>query len=93
MAFIEPTLISLSNQTPQAFPVCRAWVEVSATHIFVFPCIIFVAPQLWCNCPTIVVQLPHSCGAIALQLWGNGNLPRKTKEGTKKPPEGQPTTT
>ena len=86
MPFIEPTLISLSNQSPQASPVCRAWVEVAATHIFVFPCVTSVAPQLWCNCLTAMVQLPHSCGATEISL-------EKQKKAQIKPPEGQPTTT
>ena len=48
-------------------------IVVSSSHIVASSRVILVAPQLWCSCPTIVVQLPHSCGAIAPQLWGNGN--------------------
>ena len=42
--------------------------------ILVFSKDIPVAPQLWCSCPTTVVQLPHSCGATEISF-------RKTKVG------------
>ena len=53
--------------------VSSSHIVVFSSHIVVSSRVILVAPQLWCSCPTTVVQLPHSCGAIAPQLWGNGN--------------------
>ena len=37
-----------------------------------------IASQLWCNCPTIVVQLHHSCGATTTPLEKTGTLLEKT---------------
>ena len=54
---------------------CKCSCFVSTSELFVFISEISVAPQLWCNCLTAVVQLPHNCGATAPQLWGNDYSP------------------
>ena len=61
-------------------PVFTSVLVVPASGYFIFSSVISVAPQLWCNCLTAVVQLPHNCGATAPQLWGNGNIPCKNKK-------------
>ena len=38
-----------------------------------------IASQLWCNCPTIVVQLPHSCGATTTPLEKTESPLEKTR--------------
>ena len=58
--------------------------QFQCSLIVVSMSVIPVAPQLWCSCPTAVVQLPHNCGAVAPQLWGNGNIPRKNKRKARK---------
>ena len=93
MAFIEPTLISLSNQIPQASPFVGLEQK--------FPQPTFLFSLRYFRCPTAVVQLPHNCGATASQLWcncptavGQRESPqKKQRKAQTKPPEGQPSTT
>ena len=54
--------------------VSSSLILISSSLILVFSKDIPVAPQLWCNCPTTVMQLPHSCGATEISF-------RKTKVG------------
>ena len=37
-----------------------------------------IAPQLWCNCLTTVVQLPHSCGATEISFVKTKRKDKKT---------------
>ena len=71
-------------------PVFSSVLVVPASGYLIFSSVIPVAPQLWCNCPTAVVQLPHNCGATAPQLWGNKNIPCKNKKkGQKNKSDGE----
>ena len=38
-----------------------------------------IAPQLWCNCLTTVVQLPHSCGATEMSFVKTKRRDKKNK--------------
>ena len=44
-----------------------------------------IASQLWCNCPTIVVQLPHSCGATEKFLGKTKRRGKKTVSAASLP--------
>ena len=81
MKLIYRTYLNSEGSVPK--PPASIYFSVlvaPASRIFIFLSVIPVAPQLWCNCPTTVVQLPHNCGATAPQLWGNGNTAYKNKK-------------